>query len=103
MPETIIYEKVKNIGVLKINRPKALNALNRQVLEELDSQLDVIDSDRALRALIITGAGEKAFVAGADIVEMSSLTSEQANDFGKFGQSVFRRLEILKIPVIAAV
>ncbi|MDZ4678345.1 MAG: enoyl-CoA hydratase-related protein [Oligoflexia bacterium] len=101
--ETISYEKVDGVGVLKINRPKALNALNEQVLKELDTQLDEIDTDRDLRALVITGAGEKAFVAGADIVAMSEMNSEQAAAFSKLGQSVFRRLEILRIPVIAAV
>ena len=101
--ETLNFEKLDNIGILKINRPKALNALNKQVLEDLDKQLDDIEADRGLKVLIITGEGEKAFVAGADIVELSSLTSDKAHEFSKKGQAVFRRLEILKIPVIAAV
>ena len=101
--ETISYEKIGTVGVLKINRPKALNAINKQVISELDEQLDEIDSDRSLRALIVTGAGEKSFVAGGDIVEMSTMSSEDAHAFAKKGQGVLRRLEILKVPVIAAV
>lgn len=101
--ETISYEKVDNVGILKINRPKALNAINEQVLTEVDAQLDEIDSDRDLRALILTGTGEKAFVAGADINELSNMDSETAHKFAKKGQAVMRRLEIIKVPVIAAV
>lgn len=101
--ETISFEVQKNIGILKLNRPKALNAINVQMIQELDAVLDTIDSDRDLRVLIITGSGEKAFVAGGDIVEMSAMTSEQAGRFAKKGQSVLRRLEILRVPVIAAV
>src|SRR4051812_29049698 len=101
--ETIIYEKVDAVGVIKINRPTALNALNKKVLQELDAVLDVLDSDRKLRCVILTGAGEKSFVAGADIVEMSEMTGEEGREFCKKGQAVLRRLEILKIPVIAAV
>lgn len=101
--ETLIYEKIINVGVIKINRPKSLNAINVKVIEELDAVLDEVDSDRDLRALVITGAGEKAFVAGGDIVEMSDLSSDKAHSFSKRGQAVLRRLEILKIPVIAAV
>jgi len=101
--ETLLYEKMDNIGVLKINRPKALNAINAQVIEELDQVIDVIDSDRSLRVLIITGSGEKAFVAGGDIVDMSTMPASEAHKFAKRGQDVLRRLEIVKIPVIAAV
>jgi enoyl-CoA hydratase len=90
------------IAVLTINRPKALNALNSQVLEELDKTLDAIDTNK-IRALIITGAGEKSFVAGADIGEMSSLTKKEGEAFGKKGNDVFRKLETFAIPVIAAV
>src|ERR1700691_5819433 len=101
--ETITYDKTKNIGVLTINRPKALNAINVQMLMDLDAQLDEVDSDRSLRVLIITGGGEKAFVAGADISEMNKMNIEQAKEFAKLGQGVMRRLEIFKVPVIAAV
>ncbi len=90
------------IAVLTINRPKALNALNSQVLDELDKTLDSIDTNK-IRALIITGAGEKSFVAGADIGEMSSLSKKEGEAFGKKGNDVFRKLETFPIPVIAAV
>ena len=90
------------VMVLTINRPKALNALNSQVLEELEQAIDSLDLD-AVRCLIITGAGEKSFVAGADIGEMSALTKEAGEAFGKKGNDVFRKIETLPIPVIAAV
>ena len=80
--EFIKYEEDGNISILTINRPKALNALNSKVLEELDTTLESIDTSK-IRALIITGEGEKSFVAGADIAEMSSLTKKQAQEFSK--------------------
>lgn len=100
--EFINYEVEGAVAVLTINRPKALNALNSTVLEEIDATLDAIDLD-AVRALIITGAGEKSFVAGADIGEMSTLTKAEGEAFGKKGNDVFRKIETLPIPVIAAV
>ena len=100
--EFIKYEEEGMVAVLTINRPKALNALNSQVLDELDKTLDNVDTNK-IRALIITGAGEKSFVAGADIGEMSSLTKEQGKAFGKKGNDVFRKLETFPIPVIAAI
>ena len=100
--EFIKYEEEGIIAVLTINRPKALNALNSQVLDELDKTLGNIDTNK-IRALILTGAGEKSFVAGADIGEMSSLTKEQGKAFGKKGNDVFRKLETFPIPVIAAI
>ena len=71
--EFIYYEQKGFVGIITINRPKALNALNSQVLDELDQTMDAVDLE-ATRCLIITGAGEKSFVAGADIAEMSNLT-----------------------------
>ena len=100
--EFITYETEGAIGVLTINRPKALNALNSQVLEDLDAALDAVDLNE-IRVLILTGAGEKSFVAGADIGEMSSLTKEEGEAFGKKGNDVFRKIETFPIPVIAAV
>ena len=90
------------IGVLTINRPEALNALNDKVISELDKVLDSIDTN-AVRCLIVTGAGQKAFVAGADIAQMSGLTKAEGAAFGKLGNDVFRKLETLPIPTIAAV
>ena len=98
----IKYEEDGMTALLTINRPKALNALNSQVLDELDKTLDSIDTNK-IRALIITGAGEKSFVAGADIGEMSSLTKQEGEAFGKKGNDVFRKLETFPIPVIAAI
>jgi enoyl-CoA hydratase len=98
----ILYEPKEGYAIITINREKALNALNSQVLEELDSTLDAVDLDN-VRALIITGAGSKSFVAGADIGEMSTLTKAEGESFGKKGNDVFRKLETFPVPVIAAV
>lgn len=100
--EFITYEAEGQVGLITINRPKALNALNSAVLEELDKTLDAVDLN-AIRALILTGAGDKSFVAGADIAEMSTLTKAEGEAFGKKGNDVFRKLETFPIPVIAAV
>ena len=98
----IKYEQNGFVGVLTIDREKALNALNSEVLADLDAALDAIDLD-STRCLIITGAGQKSFVAGADIGEMSTLTKAEGEAFGKKGNDVFRKIETLPIPVIAAV
>ena len=100
--EYITYEAEGQIGIITINRPKALNALNSTVLDELDKTLDGVDLE-SIRCLILTGAGEKSFVAGADIGEMSSLTKAEGEAFGKKGNDVFRKIETFPIPVIAAV
>ena len=100
--EFITYEVEGQIGIITINRPKALNALNSAVLDELDKTLDAVDQED-IRCLILTGAGEKSFVAGADIGEMSTLTKAEGEAFGKKGNDVFRKLETFPIPVIAAV
>ncbi len=98
----ILYEVEGAVGTITINREKALNALNSQVLDELNATLDSVDLN-TVRCLILTGAGEKSFVAGADIGEMSSLTKAEGEAFGKKGNDVFRKLETFPIPVIAAV
>ena len=100
--EFVTYEQDGFVGVVTINRPKALNALNSEVLKDLDATIDAVDLD-AIRCLIITGAGEKSFVAGADIGEMSTLTKAEGEAFGKKGNDVFRKIETFPIPVIAAV
>ena len=100
--EFIKYEEEGEIGILTINRPKALNALNSKVLDELDETLDSIDTKK-ISVLILTGAGEKSFVAGADISEMSTLSKKEAQDFSKKGNDVFRKIETFEIPIIAAV
>ena len=99
----VLLEKKGNIAVATINRPKALNALNSDVLTDLNELVDVVTADAEIRALVITGSGEKAFVAGADIGEMSTLTPAEGEAFGKHGNDVFRRIETLPIPTIAAI
>lgn len=96
------YETEGQVGILTIDREKALNALNSQVLEDLDAALDAVDLND-IRCLIITGAGQKSFVAGADIGEMSNLTKAEGEAFGNKGNAVFRKIETFPIPVIAAV
>ena len=100
--EFITYEQDGFVGVVTINRPKALNALNSQVLEEIEATFKAIDLD-ATRCVILTGEGEKSFVAGADIGEMATLTKAEGEAFGKKGNDVFRMIETFPIPVIAAV
>ncbi|MFN1835950.1 enoyl-CoA hydratase/isomerase family protein [Balneola sp. MJW-20] len=102
--ETLLLE-VNEAGIcrLTINRPDKMNALNSQVLDELDQAIDQIEVDADIKGLIITGTGEKAFVAGADIKELSSLDEETGKDVSRKGQDIFQRIEDLDIPVIAAV
>ena len=102
MGEFILYEADGAVATITINRPKALNALNSQVLDELDAALDAVDLN-TVRCLILTGAGDKSFVAGADIGEMSTLTKAEGEAFGKKGNDVFRKLETFPLPVIAAI
>ncbi len=96
------YEVKGAVGVVTINRPEALNALNSAVLDDLKAVISGVDLNE-IRCLILTGAGEKSFVAGADIGEMSSLTKAEGEAFGKKGNDIFRQIETLPIPVIAAV
>ncbi len=100
--EFIKYEVEGAVATITIDRQKALNALNSQVLDELSETLDAVDLN-TVRVMILTGAGEKSFVAGADIGEMSTLTKAEGEAFGKKGNDVFRRLETFPVPVIAAV
>jgi enoyl-CoA hydratase len=102
--ETITFEIKDNFGFLTINREKSLNALNSQVHMELKDCLSVLkENDKGLRGMILTGAGEKAFIAGADIVEMSDMTSDEAYDFATLGQENTLLMEELPFPVIACV
>lgn len=100
--EFVTYEQEGFVGVVTINRPKALNALNSGVLEELEATFDQVDLETT-RVIILTGAGTKSFVAGADIAEMSTLKKEEGEAFGKKGNDVFRKIETFPLPVIAAV
>lgn len=96
------YEDKGAYGVITINNPKQLNALNSQVLDDLNAALDQINVD-TVRCVIVTGSGEKAFVAGADITEMKDLDQAGGTAFGKKGNDIFRRIETFPIPFIAAV
>jgi enoyl-CoA hydratase len=101
--ENILFEKKDGIAYITFNRPKVLNALNRKTVEELrDTLLDARD-DSSVRVLILTGAGEKSFVAGADIGELAQRTPVDGKDFSLFGQSVFHLLETLGKPSICAI
>ena len=101
--ETILVNYEGHVATITINRPKALNALSTQVLTELNEALNEVEANKDVYALIITGAGEKSFVAGADIAEMKEKNVEEAAAYGKFGNEVFRRIEAFRCPVIAAV
>lgn len=101
--ETILVKIEGHIATVTINRPKALNALSTQVLTELNTVIDEISANQDVYALILTGAGEKAFVAGADISEMKDKTVKEAAAYGAFGNEVFRKIETLRCPVIAAI
>ena len=96
------YEVKGSIAIITINREKALNALNSEVLDDLEKVFDGVDTN-AVRCLILTGAGQKSFVAGADIGEMSTLTKADGEAFGKKGNDIFRKIETFPIPVIAAI
>ncbi len=96
------YEQNGFVGVITIDREKALNALNDEVLCDLEAVVDAVDADKT-RCLIITGAGAKAFVAGADIGAMCTMTSDEGRAFSAKGNAVFRKIEKLPMPVIAAV
>lgn len=101
--ENVVFKVEDNIAVITINRPKALNALNEATVKELNSCVDLIEADSEVRVVVITGAGEKSFVAGADITEMATKTPAEGRAWGRFGQFVFSRIEDLPMPVIAAV
>ena len=101
--KNVILEKEGHLAIVTINRPKALNALNSETLKDLDTVLEDLEKDSNVYAVILTGAGEKSFVAGADIAEMKDLNEEQGKEFGILGNNVFRRLEKLDKPVIAAI
>ncbi|MBK1810511.1 short-chain-enoyl-CoA hydratase [Clostridium sp. YIM B02505] len=101
--KNVILEKEGNIAIVTINRPKALNALNSETLKDIDTVVAELEKDKEVYAVILTGAGEKSFVAGADIAEMKDLNEEQGREFGALGNKVFRRLEVLDKPVIAAI
>ena len=101
--ENLLYEVKEQIARITVNRPNVLNALNRKTVEELGECFDAARRDDSVRVLIITGAGEKAFVAGADINELAKRTAIDGKDFALFGQEIFHRLETMGKPSIAAI
>jgi enoyl-CoA hydratase len=101
--ENLLYEKKNGIATITFNRPKVLNALNRQTVEELEQALIEARDDEAVRVLIITGSGEKAFVAGADINELAQQTPVNGKEFSLYGQGVFHLLETIGKPSICAI
>jgi enoyl-CoA hydratase len=103
MYKTLIYEKKENIGLLTINRPEKMNAISQELTTELSQLLDDIENDEKLRVLVITGSGDKAFVAGADINEIVDRDARLGRKVSRERQEIFSRLENLHVPVIAAV
>jgi enoyl-CoA hydratase len=101
--ENLLYEVKDQIARITFNRPTVLNALNRKTVEELGQCLDAARQDDSVRVVILTGAGEKAFVAGADINELAKRTPVDGPDFAHFGQEVLHRLETMGKPSIAAI
>lgn len=101
--KNVILEKEEHLAIVTINRPKALNALNSETLKDLDTVIADLENDSNIYAVILIGAGEKSFVAGADISEMKDLNENEGKEFGSLGNKVFLRLENLNKPVIAAI
>ena len=100
---TVLNEIKDHVAVITLNRPEALNALSTAVLTDLNKTLDEIEKAKDVYAVIITGAGDKSFVAGADIAEMKDKDKAQAAEYGAFGNKVFSRIENFRCPVIAAI
>jgi enoyl-CoA hydratase len=101
--ENIVYEVKEGIATITFNRPKALNALNGALLAELSLALDAIAADEDIRVLVLTGAGDKSFVAGADISELATFNSLKAKSFARSGHDIINKLQLLPITVVAAV
>ena len=101
--KNVLYEADGGIALITVNRPDKLNALNRETLRDIAAAFDAAEGDVSVRAVVVTGAGEKAFVAGADIGEISELTAQSGRNFAMFGQNLFRSIETFGKPVIAAV
>jgi enoyl-CoA hydratase len=103
MYNTLLTELVNNIFTITINRPDKLNALNKIVMEELDRVIDEVYNNNEIKSAIITGAGQKSFVAGADIIEFIGLSVEQGKALAKKGQDIFFKIENASKPIVACV
>lgn len=101
--ENLLFEVENGIGVVTINRPKALNALNAATIYELDRMFTELGTDQTVKVVVLTGGGEKSFVAGADITEMQAMSAIEGRTWAKLAQAVFHKIENLPQPVIAAV
>lgn len=101
--QNLRWETKDGVGVLTFDRPKVLNALDARTLDELAEVVGEVERDRSVRALVLTGAGEKAFIAGADIAAMSAMTPTEARTFAERAHGILARLELLPIPTVAAV
>ncbi len=102
--KNILLQKEEKIAILTVNRPQALNALNKETITELSEALDILEKDESVRVIILTGSGEKAFVAGADIKEFKDFNELQGEELARKGQEMlFNKIENLHKPVIAAV
>ncbi|MBM2813336.1 MAG: Enoyl-CoA hydratase [Ignavibacteria bacterium] len=100
---TILFEKKDSYVVITLNRPDKLNALNKQMFDDLDAAIRSIELDESVKALILTGTGEKAFAAGADIKELNESGERSGKLFSEYGSYVMKRLAQLRIPTIAAI
>lgn len=100
---TVLFERKGNIGILTFDRPKALNALSTEVIREAHAVMDMVEKEEDIRCLVVTGGGEKAFIAGADIAEMMDQTRQAAKEFAHYGNQFMHRLEEFHAPVIAAI
>lgn len=101
--QTILLKKEAGVAFITINRPEVLNAINKTVVEELSDVIDTVATDDDVKVVIITGAGDKAFVSGGDINHIVKMTPMEAREFSLFGMGVLRKIELLPKPVIAAV
>src|SRR6202021_3234062 len=101
--ENITYEVKGSIAYITMNRPKVMNALNRKTVEELNAAFHAAKDDATVKGVILTGSGEKAFIAGADIAELATIDGEKAGEFSEKGQETLSFIETLGKPVIAAV
>ena len=101
--DNILVEQAEAVSVVTVNRPTVLNALNAATVGELDRCLEALDTDVATRVIVLTGAGDRAFIAGADISELSQMTPATARDVARRGQALCDRIERSRKPVIAAV
>ncbi|MCK5588069.1 MAG: enoyl-CoA hydratase/isomerase family protein, partial [Candidatus Lokiarchaeota archaeon] len=101
--DSLKYDVTDKIGIITINRPKALNAFNNEVLDEFNNLLDEIEKDNRIKVVIITGEGERTFCAGADLVEIKNSAKEEFLQFIENGQTLMRKIETIKKPFIAAI